>query len=178
MGDRRQILSWRSIFVLSLLLVFCILCGVIIMNSKLDFRLKKDKVSRVIKKPNRNAHSRNVTWHIHKRTICLRSETHWKLLLYLDFRSFFGKYWPNLLQCSTICAFALRDICKRSCSWFARDSPSISQISLSWMKHDSATKIVAWKHKCCVTSRRIPTRSAQYIASNKYAWTRQDCSIG
>ena len=31
------------------------------MNSKLDFRLKKDKVSRVIKKPNRNVRSRNVT---------------------------------------------------------------------------------------------------------------------
>ena len=54
----------------------------------------------------------------------------------------------------------------------------ISQISsLSWMKHDSAPKIVAWRHKCWVTSRRIPaTGSAQYIASNKYAWTKQDCS--
>ena len=42
----------------------------------------------------------------------------------------------------------------------------------------STPKIVAWKHKCCVTSRGIPTRSARYIpvASNKYAWTRQDCS--
>ena len=123
MGDPRQILSWRSIFVLSLLLlVFCILCGVIIMNSKLDFRLKKDKVSRVIKKPNRNARSRNVTWHIHKQTICLRSETHWKLLLYLDFRSFFGKYWPKLLQCSTIFAFAalwyLQEKLVLICSWF------------------------------------------------------------
>ena len=38
----------------------------------------------------------------------------------------------------------------------------ISQISLSWMKHDSAPKIVAWKHKCWVTSRRIPTGSARY----------------
>ena len=52
----------------------------------------------------------------------------------------------------------------------------ISQISLSWMKHDSAPKIVAWKHKCWVTSRQIPTGSAWYIASNKYAWTRKDCS--
>ena len=61
MGDPRQILSRRSIFVLSLLLlVFCILCCVIIMNSKLDFRLKKDKVSRVIKKPNRDVRLRNV----------------------------------------------------------------------------------------------------------------------
>ena len=123
MGDPRQILSWRSIFVLSLLLlVFCILCGVIIMNSKLDFRLKKDKVSRVIKKPNRNVRSRNVTWHIHKQTICLRSETRWKLLLYLDFRSFFGKYWPKLLQCSTIFAFAapwhLQEKLLVICSWF------------------------------------------------------------
>ena len=137
---------------------------------------EKDKVSRVIKKPNRNKHSRIVTWHIHKQTICLRSETHWKLLLYLDFCSFFGKYWPKLLQCSTIFAFAA--------PWYLQEKllvihrvNSISQISsLSWMKHDSAPKIVAWKHKCWVTSRRIPTGSARYIASNKYAWTRQDCS--
>ena len=176
MGDRRQILSWRSIFVLSLLLlVFCILCGVIIMNSKLDFRLKKDKVSGVIKKPNRNAHSRNVTWHIHKQTICLRSETHWKLLLYLDFRSFF---WKILAQIASMFHY----LCVCGSVIFAREVVRdllmihwvniISQISLSWMKHDSSTKIVAWKHKCCVTSRRIPTRSARYIASNKYAWTR------
>ena len=123
MGVPRQILSWRSIFVLSLLLlVFCILCGVIIMNSKLDFRLKKDKVSRVITKPNRYKRSRIFTWHIRKQTICLRSETHWKLLLYLDFRSFFGKYWPKLLQCSTIFAFSapwyLQEKLLVICSWF------------------------------------------------------------
>ena len=74
-------------------------------NSKLDFRLKKGKVSRVIKKPNWKARWRNVVGHIYKQT-CLRSDAHWKLLLYLDFRSFFGKYWPKLLQCSTIVAFA------------------------------------------------------------------------
>ena len=136
------------------------------MNSKLDFRLKKDKVSMVIKKPNCYACSRNVTWHIHKQTICLQSETHWKLLLYLDFCSFFGKYWPKLLQCSTIFAFAA--------PWYLQDKllmihrvNIISQISLSCMKHDSTPKIVAWKHKCWVMSRRIPTRSARYIASNK-----------
>ena len=149
------------------------------MNSKLDFRLKKDKVSRVIKKPNRNAHSRNVTWHIHKQTICLRSETHWKLLLYLDFRSFF---WKILAQIASMFHY----LCVCGSVIFAREVVRdllmihwvniISQISLSWMKHDSSTKIVAWKHKCCVTSRRIPTRRARYIASNKYAWTRQDCS--
>ena len=74
-------------------------------NSKLDFRLKKGKLSRVIKKPNWKARWRNVVGHIYKQT-CLRSDTHWKLLLYLDFRSFFGKYWPKLLQRSTIVAFA------------------------------------------------------------------------
>ena len=154
MGDPRQTLSWRSIFVLSLLLlVFCILCGGIIMNSKLDFRLKKDKVSRVIKKPNRNARLRNVTWHIHKQTICLRSETHWKLLLYLDFWSFFFSIFHYFCICGSVI--------------FAREVALdllvihrvkiISLISLSWMKHDSAPKIVAWKHKCWVTSRGIPT---------------------
>ena len=43
----------------------------------------------------------------------------------------------------------------------------ILQISLSWMKHDSTPKIVAWKYKCCVTSRRIPSGSARYNYSLK-----------
>ena len=184
MGDPWQILSWRSIFVLSLLLlVFCILCSVIIMNSKLDFRLKKDKVSRVIKKPKRNARLRNVTWHIHKQTICLRSERAENCSCILIFALFLENIDRNCFNVPLFLRLRLCDICKRSCSWFARDLlvihrvNIISQISsLSWMKHDSAPKIVAWRHKCWVTSRRTPTGSAQYIASNKYAWTKQDCS--
>ena len=93
------------------------------------------------------------------------------------FALFLENIGPNCFNVPLFLHLRLRDICKRSCPWFARDSASkFSQISLSWMKHDSAPKIVAWKHKCWVTSRRIPTGSARYIASNKYAWTRQDCS--
>ena len=155
MGDTRQILSWRSIFVLSLLLlVFCILCGVIIMNSKLDFRLKKDKVSRVIKKPNRNARCRETSrdTFISKQFFCevKRTENCSCILIFVLFMENIG---PNCFNVPLFLHLRLPDICKRSCPWFARDSASkFSQISLSWMKHDSAPKIVAWKHKCWVTS--------------------------
>ena len=56
-------------------------------NSELDFRPKKDKVSTVFKKSNWNTRWRNIARHIHRQT-CLRSDTHRKLLLYPDFRSF------------------------------------------------------------------------------------------
>ena len=95
MGDPRQ-LSRRSIFVLSLLLlVFCILCGVIIMNSKLDFRLKKDKVSRVIKKPNHNARFREASrdTFISKQFVCeVKCTEHCSCIL------IFALFWKILAQ--------------------------------------------------------------------------------
>ena len=131
---------------------------------------EKDKVSRVIKKPNRNKHSRIVTWHIHvsKQFVCevKRTESYSCILIFALFLENIG---PNCFNVPLFLHLRLPDICKRSCPWFARDSASkFSQISLSWMKHDSAPKIVAWKHKCWVTSRRIPTGSARYIACLLY----------
>ena len=147
MGDPRQTLSWRSIFVLSLLLlVFCILCGGIIMNSKLDFRLKKDKVSRVIKKPNRNARFRETSrdTFISKQFVCevKRIENCSCILIFALFLENIG---PNCFNVQLFLHLRLRDICKRSCSWFTRDSPGKHYFTdQPFMKHDSGPKIVAW----------------------------------
>ena len=63
-------------------------------NSKLDLRGKRQGFYG--KKPNWNALWRNISREItgHTQTR-LRSETHWKLLLYLDFRSYFEASSPN-----------------------------------------------------------------------------------
>ena len=115
-------------------------------NSELDFRLKKDKVSTVFKKPNWNTRWRNIARHIHKQT-CLRSDTRWKLLLYLDFRSFFENTGPNCINVPPLLRLPLHDICMRSCSWFTDGKHYFTDdeynISPSWVKHDSAPKIAS-----------------------------------
>ena len=88
-------------------------------NYELDFRLKKDKVSTVFKKPNWKARWRNIARHIHKQT-CLWSDTHWKLLLYLDFCSYFWNTRPDCFNVPPLLFLhlRLRDISMKSCSWF------------------------------------------------------------
>ena len=115
-------------------------------NSKLDFRLKKGKVSRVIKKPNWKARWRNVVGHIYKQT-CLRSDTHWKLLRTVSWFSLI--FWKILAQiastfhyccvCNSV-IFAWEVACDSPSKHYFTDQPFMS------MKHDSAPKIVAWKH--------------------------------
>ena len=77
-------------------------------NSELDFRLKKDKVSTVFKKPNWNARWRNIARHIYKAANLSAKWHALKIALVAWFSLFlFLKHWPKLLQCSTIVAFAL-----------------------------------------------------------------------
>ena len=66
-----------------------------ITNSELDSRGKRQGLDN--KQPNWNALWKNVWRDILKQT-GLRSETHWKLLLYLDFRSYFEATIPNLFN--------------------------------------------------------------------------------
>ena len=68
-------------------------------NSKLDFRRKRQGYDG--KKPTWNALWRNISRDLtgHKQTR-IRSETHWKLLFYLDFRSYFEAASPNCFNVS------------------------------------------------------------------------------
>ena len=87
------------------------------MNSKLDFRLKKDKVSRVIKKPNRNTRfpetSRDTF--ISKQFVCEVKRTE-NCSCILIFALFLENNGPNCFNVPLFLHLRLRDICKRSCS--------------------------------------------------------------
>ena len=61
------------------------------LNSKLDFK-KKDEVSTVKSQTEQNTLENHIARHTQTR---LRSEMHWKMLLYLDFRSYFEATGPN-----------------------------------------------------------------------------------
>ena len=101
-------------------------------NSELDFRLKKDKVSTVFKKPNWNARWRNIAWHIDK-AASLSAKWHaLKIALVAWFSLFFFENTgPNCFNVPPLLRFLflrlpLRDIYMRSCSWFT-NSNIISQ---------------------------------------------------
>ena len=76
-------------------------------NSKLDFRGKRQAFDG--KKPNWNALWRNISRDITgRKQTRLRSETNWKLLLYLDFRSYFEAASPNCFK--VFCKILLQSI--------------------------------------------------------------------
>ena len=88
----------------------------------------------------------------------------------LIFALFLENIGPNASMLHYFLRLRVRDICRRSCYsdlLMIHRVNIILQISLSWMKHDSAPKIVAWKYKCWVTSRWIPSGSARYNYSLK-----------
>ena len=63
------------------------------LNSKLDFKKKKkDEVSTVKSQTEQNTLENHIARHTQTR---LRSEMHWKMPLYLDFRSYFEATGPN-----------------------------------------------------------------------------------
>ena len=76
-----------------------------ITNSKLDSTGKRQGFDD--KKPNWSALWRN-TWDDILKQIRLRSKTHWKLLLYLDFRSYFEATSPNWFN--VFCKILLQSI--------------------------------------------------------------------
>ena len=61
------------------------------LNSKLDFK-KRDEVSTVKSQTEQNTLENHIARHTQTR---LRSEMHWKMPLYLDFRSYFEATGPN-----------------------------------------------------------------------------------
>ena len=76
-----------------------------ITNSELDSRGKRQGLDN--KQPNWNTLWKNV-WRDKLKQTRLRSETHWKLLLYLDFRSNFEATSPNWFN--VFCQILLRSI--------------------------------------------------------------------
>ena len=99
-------------------------------NSKLDLRLKKDKVSTVFKKPNWNARWRNIARHIHK---AANLSAKWHALKIALWSLIFAPFLKTLAQIASMVhprllflCLPLPDICMRSCSWFT-DSNIISQ---------------------------------------------------
>ena len=77
-----------------------------ITNSKRDSRRKRHRFHD--KKPNWNAFWRNIWRDRHIKATRLRSERHWKLLLYLDFRSYFEAASPNWFN--VFCKILLQSI--------------------------------------------------------------------
>ena len=78
---------------------------------------------------------------IHKQT-CLRSETHWKLLLYLNFHSFFESTGPNCFNNPPLLRLFFSFVSLGNWSWFTDSKHFFTDddlhISSSCIKHENA----------------------------------------
>ena len=96
------------------------------LNSKLDFK-KKDEVSTVKSQTEQNTLENHIARHTRTR---LRSEMHWKMLLYLDFRSYFEATGPNCFN--VFWKVLLQSIfLARIISWRPKQAKKISQLERS-----------------------------------------------